>query len=121
MPALDLRELGPLGDGKALPRERGSVQWHRKPLRAEVLQPAAGYDDITPRAFRRQSLNCCSSATGAVVSFVGEVCMPSPGVSAQSLYFAQAANLLESFRRQESRSMSISTDAPVLTFLGVSW
>jgi hypothetical protein len=76
VPALDLRELGPLGDGMALPRERVPMQWHRMPLRAEVLQPAAGYDDITQRAFRRQSLNCCTSATGAVVPFVGEVRMP---------------------------------------------
>jgi hypothetical protein len=82
VPALDLRELGPLGDGMALPRERGPVErWHRKPLRAEVLQPAAGYDDITPRAFRRQSLNCCTSATGAVVPVVGEVRMPQASVS----------------------------------------
>ena len=83
VPALDLRELGPLGDGMALPRERGPMQggWHRKPLRAEVLQPAAGYDDITPRAFRRQSLNCCTSATGAVVPVVGEVRMPQASVS----------------------------------------
>ena len=70
---LDLRELGPLGDGIALPRERGPVRWDRQPLRAEVLQPAAGCDDVTPRAFRKQSLNCCTSATGAAVGFVGEV------------------------------------------------
>ena len=69
MPAV-FRELGPLGDGNALPSARAPIKWHQLPLRAEVLQPVQG--DFTPRAYRPQSLKFGSAANGDPVSLAGE-------------------------------------------------